>query len=74
MISVHPANQLPIKFKLGAALIDDPAPTESLARKQQLLAQQYPQVRFTQIYESDAVIQDGCKIYPILVPPPKSNG
>ncbi|MBD1389433.1 hypothetical protein IC617_08340 [Neiella sp. HB171785] len=74
MIQIQTAQSLPIKFKLGATLLDDPAPHESLAKKQELLAQQFPQLRFTHIYESDAVIESGTKVYPILVPPPKVNG
>ena len=46
-------NTLPRKFKIGVALIADPAPDASLDEVQRILIQQYPMLRHTRIYESD---------------------
>ncbi|MBW8191348.1 hypothetical protein K0504_09890 [Neiella marina] len=73
-IVIHQANELEVKFKLGSALLADPAPMADLARKVEMLARSFPQVRFTNVFEADAVIENGVKIYNIILPPPKVNG
>jgi hypothetical protein len=71
-INIH--SQLPIKFKIGATLIGDPAPHASLNKKHEMLCRQFPQIRFTTIFEADAFEENGYLIYPIITPPPKVNG
>ena len=45
---------LPRKFKVGVAIISDPAPEASLDEVQRILTQQYPMLRHTRLYEEDA--------------------
>ncbi len=77
-IAIQQQSELPVKFRLGATYLDDPAPHAKLIKKHELLVRQYPQFRFTTIFESDAVIEpyEGSDhlVYRLVVPPPKVNG
>jgi PRTRC genetic system protein C len=61
-------------FKIGCALIEDPAPGLSLDVVQQLLAATYPQVRWTKLYESDGVLVGKTLQFNVIIPPVKTNG
>ncbi|WP_100915910.1 PRTRC system protein C [Pseudoalteromonas spongiae] len=68
--------KLPRKFKIGAMLLEDPVPTGDLNQVHEILATQYPMIRHTHIFESDAVLS-GCGTYleySIKLPPAKTNG
>lgn len=65
---------MPWKFKLGNTLIDFPNPFGSIADNQRLLAQHFPQLRWTTIYEEDARLENGCMVVPVVPPPVKTNG
>lgn len=67
-------SQLERQFKIGVAVLADPAPGQPLDVVQELLSATYPQVRWTHLYESDAVLIGDKLQYEILVPPPKVNG
>ncbi|WP_288987620.1 PRTRC system protein C [uncultured Pseudoalteromonas sp.] len=67
---------LPRKFKLGAMSLEDPMPSGSLDQVVEVFGEQYPMVRFTRIFESDAVVSQ-CGLfleYEIKLPPVKVNG
>ncbi|WP_460883141.1 PRTRC system protein C, partial [Pseudaeromonas pectinilytica] len=61
-------------FKIGSAIIQDPAPTLPLSMVQQILSATYPQVRWTQLYDSDAKVVGDTLEYEFLIPPVKTNG
>ncbi|GAA5138621.1 PRTRC system protein C [Thalassotalea piscium] len=67
---------LPRKFKIGATIIEDPSPTSNLDQVHEILAQQYPLLRNTHIFESDGRLsQCGTYIeYEIVLPPVKTQG
>lgn len=44
------------KFKIGAAVVDDPAPNATLSEVQRMLTQRFPMLRHTRIYNEDAVL------------------
>lgn len=64
------------KFKLGAMLLEDPMPTGTLNEVVEVLSGQFPMVRFTSIFESDAQLSscNSYLIYDIKLPPVKVNG
>ena len=61
-------------FKIGSAIIQDPAPTLPLSMVQQILSATYPQVRWTQLYDSDAKVVGDTLEYEFLIPSVKTNG
>ncbi|EPR7483988.1 TPA: hypothetical protein ACGSTL_001297 [Vibrio parahaemolyticus] len=69
-------NDTPIewKFKIGNTLVAFPNPLGGIEENQRLLAQHFPQLRWTKIYEEDAVLEDGCMVLPVIPPPVKTNG
>jgi hypothetical protein len=67
-------NDLPVRFKIGVTMIDDPAPGQPLHKKHEMLARKFPQVRFTTIFEADGFYEDGFMTFVIQVPPAKVNG
>lgn len=69
-------NALPRQFKIGVAVINDPAPTASLDEVQRLLSQQYPMLRHTTIYEEDGIVsQEGTAVvYTFQLVPVKVKG
>lgn len=68
--------QLPRKFKIGVTILDDPMPNCELEYVQSTLAQQFPMLRHTHIYESDGVLSDCATFiqYTIVLPPVKVQG
>lgn len=62
------------KFKIGVALVNDPAPGMPLDTCLQLLAHTYPQARWTKLFEEDGVFEDGALVYSLITPPVKTNG
>ncbi|MDH1472565.1 hypothetical protein [Shewanella sp. GD03713] len=69
-------NNTPIewKFKIGNTLVAFPNPRVGIEENQRLLAQHFPQLRWTKIFEEDAVLEDGCMVLPVIPPPVKTNG
>ncbi|SUJ10505.1 PRTRC system protein C [Shewanella morhuae] len=69
-------NQLTRQFKIGAALIADPAPLADLDEVQRILTQQYPMVRHTRLYIEDGVVNEaGTEItYEFQLVPVKVKG
>lgn len=61
-------------FVVGSTRIPDPAPGAPLKTATRLLAQNYPQFRWTEVFEEDGVIQGGELEYKLQLPPPKVNG
>ncbi len=51
-------NTLTRKFKIGAAIINDPSPQADLDEVQRILTQQFPMLRHTRIYIEDGVLND----------------
>jgi len=68
--------QLPRKFKIGATILDDPMPLGDLSQVQSVLAQQFPMLRHTHIYEADGVLSDCATfiLYAVILPPVKVQG
>ena len=62
------------KFKIGMTEINFPAPDSDLQTNVRIIANHYPQLRFTHVYEEDAQLVNGCIVYPIIMPPVKTNG
>ena len=62
------------KFKVGVALVDDPAPGLPLTTCLQMLAMTYPQARWTSLYEEDGVMEGENLVYTLITPPVKTNG
>ena len=65
---------LPRVFKIGVAVIQDPAPGLPLEQVQQILSATYPQVRWTKLYDSDGQLINNTMQYEFLIPPVKTNG
>ena len=64
------------KFQLGAMLLEDPLPNGSLVDVVEVFSGQFPMVRLTSIFESDARMSS-CNtylVYDIKLPPVKVNG
>lgn len=70
------------KFKIGALVLDDPNPSLSVSQVQEVHAKQFPQVRFTTIFNSDGVIVDDATqnsvapylLFEYVIPPVSVNG
>ncbi|MBB1371253.1 hypothetical protein [Pseudoalteromonas sp. SR45-4] len=67
-------NAIEWKFRIGTTDISFPNPAASIAENKRLLSQHFPQLRWTEIYEEDAKLENGCMILPVIVPPVKVNG
>ena len=67
--------QLSRKFKVGATELADPLPGGTLNQVQELIAQQFPPVRHTCIFESDGRLSPcgGFIVYDIKPPPVKTQ-
>lgn len=65
---------LPRVFKIGVAVIQDPAPGLPLEQVQQILSATYPQVRWTKLFDSDGQLINNTMQYEFLIPPVKTNG
>lgn len=57
-------------------MIADPASSMTLKEVHELLAQQFPLIRHTQLFDSDARISECCQYldYEFVLPPVKTNG
>lgn len=67
---------LPRKFKIGATVLADPNPIGTLKECHAILAQQFPLLRHTTIFEEDARLS-ACNTYieyEIQLPPVKVQG
>lgn len=73
-ITVARADQLPLKFKIGATVVDAPLPGQSLADNVTQLRQTFPQLRFTEVLESDMRVESGVRVVHVVLPPVKVNG
>ncbi|MEZ9700144.1 hypothetical protein AB4455_22715 [Vibrio sp. 10N.261.46.E12] len=64
------------KFKLGKTFIDFPNPLASLDDNARALAQHFPQLRWTRVFEEDAQYDadQNAMVVPIIAPPVKTNG
>lgn len=67
-------SQLQRNFKIGSAVLQDPAPGQPLAVVQQILSATYPQIRWTHLFETDGVLVNDTLVYEFLIPPVKTNG
>lgn len=61
-------------FLLGATRLDDPAPGAPLKTALRLLAQNFPQFRWTSVFEEDGVVVGDTLEFALKLPPPKVNG
>lgn len=68
--------QLKRKFKIGALELPDPIPFGSLDEVQASLAAQFPMLRHTRIFESDATPSPCGEflVYEFILPPVKTQG
>ena len=64
------------KFKAGTRIIEAPMPNASLQENVQQLMVNFPMFRWTQVLETDGVLQsDGSTVlYELQLPPAKTNG
>lgn len=63
------------QFVIGSLTIDDPVPTGSLADAYEQLCHRFPQLRSTEIFESDAQVVDATTVkYVFPQVPAKVNG
>lgn len=67
---------LPRKFKIGATLLPDPNPSMPLEVVHETLSTQFPMIRHSHIFESDARVSlCGTFLeYTIVLPPVKTQG
>jgi hypothetical protein len=68
------AIQLKRVFVVGSTRLDDPAPGMPLSAATRVLAQNYPQFRWTEVYEEDGIVVGGALEFRLQLPPPKVNG
>lgn len=61
-------------FKVGVRKIEAPLQDGSLKENLRLLKQQFPFFRWTDVLEEDAVIEGNELVYPVALPPAKTNG
>ncbi|RYY74516.1 MAG: hypothetical protein EOO52_13205 [Gammaproteobacteria bacterium] len=67
-------NTLKRVFVVNSTRLDDPAPGAPLATATRLLSQNYPQFRWTNVFEEDGVVVGETLEYRLKLPPPKVNG
>lgn len=67
---------LPRTFKIGVAIIDDPAPNADLSEVHRILCQQYPMLRHTSIFEEDGRLNTEATeiLYEFQLIPVKTKG
>lgn len=61
-------------FVVGSVRLDDPAPGAPIKTSTRLLAQNYPQFRWTDVFEEDGVMVGDTLEFKLQLPPPKVNG
>lgn len=61
-------------FIVGSTKLEDPVPGAPLETAVRTLAQNYPQFRWTDVYEEDGVVVGDTLEYRLHLPPPKVNG
>lgn len=61
-------------FILDQTRIADPLPGVPLKQATRVLAQNYPQFRWTNVLEEDGVLVNGVLEFKLVLPPPKVNG
>ena len=68
------AIQLKRVFVVGSTRLDDPAPGMPLKTATRMLAQNYPQFRWADVYEEDGAVVGSTLEFRLQLPPPKVNG
>lgn len=68
------STQLKRVFVVGTTRLDDPAPGAPLSTATRLLSQNYPQFRWTDVYEEDGIVVGETLEFKLQLPPPKVNG
>lgn len=67
-----------IKFKrvfvIGSTRLEDPTPGAPLETATRALAQNYPQFRWTDVFEEDGIVVGDTLEFRLQLPPPKTNG
>jgi len=66
--------QLKRVFVVGATRLDDPLPDMPLTLAVRQLSMNYPQFRWSALFESDGVVVGDTIEYRLVLPPPKVNG
>ncbi|MCO4319983.1 hypothetical protein [Aliidiomarina quisquiliarum] len=66
--------KLKMVFKVGARRIEAPNQDGSLAENLRLLKQQFPFFRWTDVLEEDGQVHGNELVYPVELPPAKTNG
>ncbi|MBB1388314.1 hypothetical protein ACRN9Z_16535 [Shewanella frigidimarina] len=69
-------NTITRKFKIGAAIINDPAPQADIDEVQRILTQQFPMLRHTRLYIEDGVLNESATeiVYDFPLIPVKTKG
>ena len=65
---------LTMVFKVGARKITAPDQSASLADNLRLLKQQFPFFRWTDVLEEDGRVEGDELVFPVELPPAKTNG
>lgn len=66
--------QLKRVFVVGSTRLEDPVPGAPLKTATKALAQNYPQFRWTDVFEEDGVVVGDVLEFKLQLPPPKVNG
>lgn len=61
-------------FVVGSTRLEDPTPGAPLETSTRALAQNYPQFRWSSVYEEDGVLVGGTLEFRLQLPSPKTNG
>jgi|TARA_R110002072_G_scaffold298269_2_gene471973 hypothetical protein len=67
-------NALKRVFVVGSTKLDDPMPGAPLTDAVRTLSQNYPQFRWTNVFEEDGVVVGDFLEFRLQLPPPKVNG
>ncbi len=68
------ASKIKRVFVVGSTRLEDPTPGASLETSTRALAQNYPQFRWSSVYEEDGVLVGDTLEFKLQLPPPKVNG
>ena len=67
-------NKLKRVFVVGSTKLEEPLPEAPLNEAVRSLSQNYPQFRWTDVFEEDGVVVGDSLEFRLQLPPPKVNG
>lgn len=63
-----------ICFEISGQRVAWPNGITSLKDAKRILSQQFPMLRFTNVFEEDATTDGDTLVYPVILPPAKTKG